>query len=291
MFGGIDEKISCYLWLVMMIFIVSCHLENESQVETNPQITAYPTYSEPSPPTAMPILDIETAIDIFLAEYGWSISHKIATHTERLPDSFEHKAGDFPYAIYWAYNNELSREIGLDLTPYLGMTVQASLYQLNERLPEVFRPNTTARAVVIVMENEVIGAWIDQGRYYGFACSLNKKRFEEIVDQKWGEWLVSSGVVNLANDLDNRLAKMTPEEVIEQYYISLNEHDYQLLNAVRSRRALAGDLFTNMFDEEALYNHQEDVWMITWIDNIESAEFISVVRVAAGQSHITPIAP
>lgn len=61
----------------------------------------------------------------------------------------------------------------------------------------------------------------------------------------------------MSNELDRELSKKTPEEIIEMYLTAMNEGNYQLLNAVRSRRALTVDLFRNN-DELALFNHQED---------------------------------
>jgi hypothetical protein len=170
----------------------------------------------------------------------------------------------------------LSKAIGFDIVPYLGQTVQASLYQLNELLPEVFRPYTKARAVVLTLEGKIIGAWIDQGRHYGFACSLNRKRFEEIGGLGWSKWLSSSGVVDVSKEKESKFATMTPEEIIKVYYTALDAHDYQTANAVRSRRALTHDLFVNMFDDEALFNQQEDASFTQWMANIKSAKLLNV---------------
>ena len=51
-----------------------------------------------------------------------------------------------------------------------------------------------------------------------------------------------------------------------------------MINAVRSRRSLMQDLFLNMFDDQALFNHQEDASNTMAIDNIQSAELFSVVK-------------
>lgn len=38
-----------------------------------------------------------------------------AMYQVTLPRSFEHRPGQFPIPIYWGYNNELSKALGLDL--------------------------------------------------------------------------------------------------------------------------------------------------------------------------------
>ncbi len=186
-----------------------------------------------------------------LFRYGWTTG-RWATHPVTLPQSFEHRPGEFPIPIYWAYNNELSKAIDLDLSPYLGQRVEATVYELQEELPEFLRPYTKARAIVVTHNAKIIGAWIDKGRHYAFACSLDRKPFEEITRMDWSEWLVASGAVNLNNEIERELATFTPEEIIARYYEALNDHDEERAYACLTRRSLTDFLFSNM-DDLALY--------------------------------------
>lgn len=188
-----------------------------------------------------------------LSRYGWTMTGQWATHRVTLPQSFEHLPGQFPIPIYWAYNNELSKAIGLDLSPYLGQRVEATVYELQEELPEFLRPYTKARAVVVTLEGKIIGAWIDKGRHYAFASSLDRKPLEEITGMDWSEWLVASGVFNLKNEVERELATLTPEEIIARYYEALNDHDEERAYACLTRRSLTDFLFSNMGDL-ALYH-------------------------------------
>ncbi|MBC7251672.1 MAG: DUF4830 domain-containing protein [Anaerolineae bacterium] len=192
-----------------------------------------------------------------LSQYGWSINGRQATYQVTMPDSFEHRPGEFPIPIYWAYNNELSKAIGLDLSPYLGQHVKATVYELNETLPEFLLPHTKARAVVVSSNEKIIGAWIDKGRHYAFACSLDRKPLEEVTGMSWSEWLVASGVVNLENEIERELASLTPEEIIVRYYQALNDHDEERAYACVTRRSLTNALFSNMGDL-ALYHSSYD---------------------------------
>lgn len=270
-----------------VIFISGCS-PSESAVQTaiaetdaakptfTPSLTSPPPTNTPSPTPIPPTTSTPELVGSnLLTLYGWTISSQISSHTVTLPKSFQHYPGDFPYAIYWAYNNEFNKDIGLDLAPYLGQTVQASLYLLNEPLPEEFRQSGKANAVVIEFENEVIGAWIDQGRHAGFACSLNRKNFTELVNQDWSDWLVSAGVVDLSNEIERELSTKTPEEIIELYYTAMNDGDYQILYSLLSRRNLASRLFINK-DDLALFNHQEDEVITRWVDNIENVRLLGI---------------
>jgi len=93
-----------------------------------------------------------------LSRYGWTTTGRGTTHWVTLPQSFEHRPGQFPIPIYWAYDNELSKAIGLDLSPYLGQRVETTVYELEEELPEFLYPYTRARAVVVTHDGEIIGA-------------------------------------------------------------------------------------------------------------------------------------
>lgn len=98
-----------------------------------------------------------------------------------------------------------------------------------------------------------IGAWIDKGRHYAFACSLDRKPLEEITGMDWSEWLVTGGVVNLNNETERELATLTPEEIIARYYEALNDHDEEQAYACLTRRNLTEFLFSNM-DDLTLYH-------------------------------------
>ena len=213
----------------------------------------------------------ETA-ETLLSKYGWTIKEKLAKHELALPASFEHQPGDFPLAIYWAYNNEFSKEVGLDLKPYLGSSVTALIYSLNEPLPAFLPSWASARGVVITREDAVIGAWIDRGRHHAFACSLNRKSFDEIVKRSWGDWLVSSGVVNPENELDKKLARMTPEEVIAFYYNAIDRQDYRSAYASMSREMAINYLFGNMGKSELFNRAYSESSRHGGIENIASSK-------------------
>lgn len=235
-------------------------------------------------PSPTPGLELE--IEQLLSQYGWTINHLLAAHTVNLPGSLQHAPGDFPYAIYWAYNNSLNQEIGLDFAPYLGQTVQASIYILNEPLPEVFLPYEEAHAVIITVEDQIIGAWIEKA--VGFACSLDRQLIADLECQAWSEWLATSGVVDLANTLDVELAAKTPEEIITLYYTALNAHDHQMVNALRSRRSLTYDLFSNK-DAQSLFNLQEQTSYTFSVDNIESATLLSIRKSDVALGNCLPV--
>ncbi|MFN8490140.1 MAG: DUF4830 domain-containing protein [Caldilineaceae bacterium] len=183
-----------------------------------------------------------------LTKYEWTIGQRLADYQLQIPETFVHQAGAYPIPIYWAYNNEFSKAVGLDLTPYAGQTVLATIYSLKEDLPTFLQPYTKARAVIVTARDKIIGAWIDKGRHYAFACSLNRKPFEEIVGRSWGDWLVTAGVVNPQDRLEQQLARLAPEQIITDYYAAHQKQPSEQAYVYVSRKALTDYLFANMGD-------------------------------------------
>ncbi|MFC1554287.1 DUF4830 domain-containing protein [candidate division KSB1 bacterium] len=233
----------------------------------------------------------------FLARYGWTIANKLNEQQMTLPESFENLPGEFPIEIYWAYNNELSKAIGLDMEPYLGKNVTAVLYKLNEGLPEFLYPSKNSRSVIIKNGKNIIGAWICKGRHNGFACTLDRRSLADIgapelhvpnetLHQSWKEWLLEKGIVNPDNDLEKKLAKMSPVQIIETYYNAIDEKDYKLAYACRTRRNLVNFIFTNM-DNSQFFNNSFSEAYDDGIENIESVE-ITRIKPFTAEDSISP---
>ena len=153
------------------------------------------------------------------AKYGWNINYKLASLTDTLPQFNEF--GDFSAnEYYYLYNNELSKDIGLDLSKYAEKAVTVDIYQLREGMPEKFYPITTARGIVVKYENEIIGAFISTGRHQvENACSLSGKSFDEITNMSFADFIVP--LLKSEDDLKSK----TPEEIIKMYCKALNEKD------------------------------------------------------------------
>lgn len=147
--------------------------------------------------------------------------------SERLPSNLQHAGGEFPVKLYWAYNSELSREIGLDFNDYLGKNVKVEIYRLREPLPEFMKPRRNSRGVVLKYDGKIIGAFIDAGRHDSFACSLNRKSLEQITGQDWGGWVAN--YIDYDNETEKKLSAMKPEEVIREHFNALNNHERDLI--------------------------------------------------------------
>ncbi|NLW06920.1 MAG: DUF4830 domain-containing protein, partial [Clostridia bacterium] len=165
------------------------------------------------------------------------------SYNGRLPEKFLHQSGEYPVVLYYAYNNELSKDVGLDLSPYLGQEVTVNLYKLEEPLPAFMAPRQRAsRAVVVKDKDQIIAAWLDAGRHHGFACSLKGRRLEEITEKTWGEWV--NQYIDHRNEQDILISRMQPEEVIETYFEAIDHKDPRTAHACETRERLIHSLFT-----------------------------------------------
>ncbi|MGI9860983.1 DUF4829 domain-containing protein [Moorella naiadis] len=218
--------------------------------------------------------DVDPADVAFLKQYGWTVFYKIKSYTGGLPDTFQHESGEYPVSLYYAYNNELSKDVGLDLTPYLGKNVQINLYKLEEPLPAFMKPRQDASRAVIVRDGDkIVGAWLDAGRHDAFACSLKGRRMEEITGKTWGQWV--DQFIDHHNEQEKLISQMTPEKVIETYYEAIDHKDPRTAHACETRRRLVTYLFKNM-DNNRLYNYSYATNDADEISNITRARVIRI---------------
>lgn len=219
--------------------------------------------------------NIDNQVEELFRKYNWTIDYRVNTNNVTLPSNLEHEAGEYPVKIYWAYNNELSKNIGLDYKDYLGKEVEVDIYRLREPLPDYMAPRMNSRGIVIKYDNKIVGAYIDAGRHDCFACSLDSRSLEYITNKKWDNWI--RDYINYDNELEMKLAKMNPEEVIKEYYKALNRHDQKIQFACMTRQNVCDYLSMNM-DNNLLTNAGFDNAFVNTDgpQNIKSAKLISL---------------
>lgn len=206
-------------------------------------------------------------------KYNWTIDYRINSFKEKLPSDFKHNAGEYPIKIYWAYNNELSKSIGLDLSDYLSESLDVEIYRLREPLPEYMQPRMNARGIVLKDGDKIVGAFIDAGRHSSFACSLDRKNLEEINNKNWSEWI--QDFLNYEYPLEKELASLSPKEVIELYYDSINNGYNKKAYACLDRTNMSNitEVLSSNMSNTLLYNKEED-----YLRDIKKAELLSIEK-------------
>lgn len=209
-------------------------------------------------------------------QYGWTLDYKINSMKLKLND-IESFSGFDSNSYYFAYNNELSKDIGLDISKYAGSNVDVEIYRIREGMPPVSNPNKNTRGIVVKNQSGIIGAFISAGRHSVFsACSLKSNGFEQIAGVLFNEWL--EGKIT-AGAGEQRLAKLSPEQVIEEYFQALGKKDSKRAEACISKQTMLENLTTNMLNHR-LYNEMISL-PLTCADIHESKDPFSNLKSAA----------
>jgi len=225
---------------------------------------------------------IDGKVEELFGKYNWTVDYRVTSSNMKLPTNLKHEAGEYPVKIYWAYNNELSKNIGLDYSGYLGKEVQVDIYRLREPLPEYLSPRMNSRGIVLKYDDKIVGAYIDSGRHNSFACSLDRKSLKDITGKEWDSWIGEH--INYNNELEIKLSKMKPEDVIRQYYAAMDSQDQKMLFACMTRQNLCDYLAVNM-DNNQLINEGFKNAYIDGEQNVKSAKLIGLREMSvAGNS-------
>lgn len=221
--------------------------------------------------------NIDNTVKELFIKYNWTIDYRVNTINVTLPSNLKHEAGEYPVKIYWAYNNELSKNIGLDFRDYLGKKVEVDIYRLREPLPDYMFPRMNSRGIVLKYDKKIVGAYIDAGRHNSFACSLDKKSLKDITNKEWDNWI--SGYINYNNELEIKLSKMKPEDIIKQYYDAINSDNPKMQFACMTRENICNYLAMNMDNNLLINGSFNDAYAVEGEDNIKSAKFINLKEV------------
>lgn len=224
-------------------------------------------------------IDDIDAVDLFEA-YGWTLDYKINTMKQKI-NNIKTLGAFNPNAYYFAYNNELSKDIGLDMSRYSNTTdITVDIYRVNESMPQEFYPIQNGRGIVVKNGNKIIGAFISAGRHSAFhACSLKGNSFEKVTGQTVNEWLVD---MVQADEFEERISTLEPEQIIEEYIMAINNKDANAAQHYISRNSLLNNLTSNMLNEELF---TEGVYLpltgaepgaVSSFSNLKSAKLLEV---------------
>ena len=183
--------------------------------------------------------------------YGWTVDYQISAGNDKL-NNIKTLTGFNPNAYYYAYNNELSKDIGLDMSGYSDTAnIYVEIYRLHESMPQEFYPIKDCRGIVVKKDGQIIGAFVSAGRHSAFnACSLKRKSFERATGKTLYRWLTD---MVKADDTEEKLSRLEPEQIIDEYFKAINEKNAKTAGYCVSRASLLGNLTTNIQNYE-LFN-------------------------------------
>ena len=214
------------------------------------------------------------------AEYGWTLDYRINTIVTEI-NAFQYLSAFAPNAYYFTYNNELSKDIGLDMSGYTDKgEMSVEIYWIRESMPEEFYPRTDCRGIIVRNGTEIIGAFISAGRGDTLsACSLKGNSFEKVIGQSIQDWLITRVE---ADAQEQKMSNLSAEEVIEQYFQAIGNDDLRSAEYCLSKVYSLKGLTSNMTNFE-LFNEQislpmtkHHMYMLEDRSDIQTVELISI---------------
>lgn len=226
-------------------------------------------------------IDDADVISLF-ESYGWTIDYQISEKKNKINNINVLSSFD-PNSYYFAYNNELSKDIGLDMSGYSDASdIDIEIYRIHESMPKEFHPIKECRGIVVKKHGKIIGAFISAGRHSTFnACSLKSNNFEKVTGLNLNNWF--SQIIK-ADETEGNLSKLEPEQVIAEYFMALDRKDAKAAGYCISRKVLLGDLTSNISNSQ-LYNERiglpltdEYIGAKSSFDNLKSAKLLKTER-------------
>ncbi|HOQ37770.1 MAG TPA: M56 family metallopeptidase [Acetivibrio sp.] len=204
-------------------------------------------------------------------KYGWTLDYRIGTKKVKF-NSLKILSGFNPNDYYFAYNNELSKDIGLDMSGYSDSSnIDVEIYRIYESMPQEFYPIRNCRGIVIKSSGKIIGAFISAGRHDTFnACSLKGNGFEKVTGKTFNAWLAN---MVKSDDLEARLSQLEPEQVIKEYFAALNKKDDKTAAYCISKKTLMRGLSSNLENSE-LFNESLELPLKGAGNNLKSAKLL-----------------
>lgn len=156
-----------------------------------------------------------------LMKYGRHMDRITNIEKIKLPQKFSETVNGLPIGLYWAYVNELSKKIELDMTPYLGKEAQVYIILLQEK-----RNNALEEAVCVISGDKIVGCWIKGHTFSGY--SLKNNSLGQLLEISWEKWITDKGI-NSTKKEDSKYLDKNPEAIIRAYFQNLNSNDYKSL--------------------------------------------------------------
>ncbi|MGV8124860.1 MAG: DUF4830 domain-containing protein [Candidatus Xenobiia bacterium LiM19] len=199
--------------------------------------------------------EVDPSVLSLCAGEKWTVDYRTRSFEVVLPSDTMHDAGENAVKLYWAWSNDLSKDVGLDFSSLLGRKVTVEVYRLMEQLPAEMEPYRDALAIVIRHEGKIAGAYIDGGFGLDNCCSLKRASHKKVTGMGWEQWV--DGHINYTDPVEKELAPLRPEEVIRRYYACLENHRSKEACALRTRSYMASQLFINK-RHDVLYEEKLD---------------------------------
>lgn len=221
-----------------------------------------------------------------LKKYNWAPSFLIANHKIKISDDLKYAPEKGIDEVYWAYNLQFSKSIGLDFSNLLGEEVNAEVYYLLDPLPDLDTPIVDAKAVVLKHNKKIVGAYIDSGILNRALCSLDRKSFKEITGLTIEDYLIQNHI-DKNSKLNESVQNLSTEELIKSHYKSQSDKDVNRYLSTLDMGAIVSlldpdefdiqaELFNKLDENNTIFKHANETEVLEVKDNGESSDIKDV---------------
>jgi hypothetical protein len=189
-------------------------------------------------------------------KYRWHITYKYNAETIKLPKDFNYHYGEDINKLYWAYNNELSNSIGLDINPYLGKDIEVEMYRLDETARFLKDDENDVRGVILRYKGKIIGAYCNHMICRNTRFSLNRgiKCYFEY-KESFRKWV--DKYIDYNDNMLKEATKLSKEEVIKQALSAVNEKNIKHFYTFTDLHSLYNSLIENYNNRYEVYKGRE----------------------------------
>lgn len=220
----------------------------------------------------------------FLKRYELDVKENPIIIKVKVPSDWQVQLGEYPIGLFWGLANEYSKDVGLDLTSLKGKSVEAHVYELIAGLPgsgDQASYSYPSNAILIVENRQVVGAWLAFNTQ-SIGPSVKKRTLTEITGLNFEEWIKREHYFEISGTNDD-LATLTPTQVIDTFFDSINKGDKIRAYACLSPQSLLESLTVNM-EPGHLYNDGFSQ-INSMVDNIVKGKPIEYLRAYDPENH------
>lgn len=160
----------------------------------------------------------------FLKFYDLKVQKNPHKFKVDVPKSWNVSPGEYPTGLFWQLANEFSKDVGLDLIPLKGTTVDVWRYSLVDGLPNVSDLSKYPSNLVLLVNNQnVVGAWLAFNQFE-IGPSVKKRYLKDITRLDFEDWVEKKGLfTELGKNKD--IASLDPVDVVKAYFKAINNGD------------------------------------------------------------------
>ncbi|ADK15176.1 MULTISPECIES: DUF4830 domain-containing protein [Clostridium] len=217
----------------------------------------------------------------FLKFYDLKVQKNPHKFKVDVPKTWNVGPGQYPIGLFWQLANEFSKDVGLDLTPLKGTTVDVWRYSLVDGLPDASDLSKykkyPSNLVLLVNNQKVVGAWLAFNQFE-IGPSVKKHYLKDITGLDFEDWVQKKSLfTELGKNKD--IASLDPVDVVKTYFKAINDGDKTRAYECLAPTVMLDSLTDNLGIDQG--KAREDL--------LYNLKFVKMNSMVEGMANIKPI--